>query len=182
MKNLKLFIISGGPGTGKTSIIKELSKKFKVLPESARAVGENDARFMGKSVKEINQQEFQDAIFEFQKKEIENLVKDEGEVIFSDRGLGDALAYCCVRKLKVSKKMLDYTKKFKYAGVFVLDFLDNYVRDTLRQESKEEQEKIHEMIIETYKELGYKPIIVPFMSVEERVRFILSKINNSDKK
>jgi predicted ATPase len=108
-------------------------------------------------------------------------LKREG-IVFTDRGLGDTLAYCRVRKLKVSKEMLDYTKKFKYAGVFVLDFLDNYVRDTLRQESKEEQEKIHEMIIETYKELGYKPIIVPFMSVEERVRFILSKINNSDKK
>lgn len=171
---MKIYVISGGPGTGKTSVINELAKEFRILPESARAVGDEDLRFKGKSVKETNQQEFQDAIFEFDKKQLEGLYGDK--IIFTDRGLGDTLAYCRTRNLKISKKMLDYTKKFKYTGIFILDFLDNYVRDTLRQETKEEQERIHREIIKTYEEFGYKLIFVPFMSVKDRVSFIKSKI------
>lgn len=170
---MKVFVISGGPGTGKTSVINELGKEFRVLPESAREVGEKDPRFAGKSVKETNQQEFQDAIFEFDKKQLQSLQEDW--TVFADRGLGDTLAYCKIWGLKIKPELVEYAKNFKYSGIFILDFLGSYVQDTLRQESREEQEKIHEMIIKTYQELGYKLVFVPFMPVEERVRFIKEK-------
>ena len=69
----KLFIISGGPGTGKTSVIDELSKNFKIIPEAAREVGDKDIRFKGKSIKAIDHYYFQRAIFDFQKKGFNNL-------------------------------------------------------------------------------------------------------------
>ena len=172
-----IYVISGGPATGKTSVINELEKKgYKVLKEAAREVSLKDKRFQGKSTKEINKKEFQEAIFELQMKEIEKL-KDNKEVIFSDRGLGDTLAYYVVNKLRVPKYQDIYAKKFRYAGVFILEPLDFYKQDELRQESKTEAEKIHKTIAETYELLGYYAINILFMSVEERVEFIISKIN-----
>lgn len=177
MKDLKLFIISGGPGTGKTSIINELSKKFKVLPEAAREVGDNDPHFKGKSIKEINPFDFQKAIFDFQKNEFTNIKDKNHKIVFSDRGFGDTLAYYKFHNLKIPKDELDYAKKFRYSEVFILDFLNFYEKDALRQENNREQKKIHKLIVDVYKKLGYNPITVPFMSISERVDFILSKIN-----
>ena len=63
---MKIFVITGGPGTGKTSVVNELEKKgFRVLREVARWVSENDIRFKGKNILEINKKDFQDAIFDF---------------------------------------------------------------------------------------------------------------------
>ena len=71
---------------------------------------------------------------------------------------------------------MEFARKFRYEKVFVLDFLNFYQKDNLRQESKKEQEKIHSEIIETYEELGYSLIYVPFMSVKERARFVLEMV------
>jgi len=170
-------VISGGPGTGKTSVINELRNEFEILEEAARNLGDNDERFKGKSIREIEPQDFQDAIFEEQRKQI-LILQNEGadEVIFSDRGLGDTLAYYKFRGLNISEKIIDFCKEFRYAGIFVLDFLKEYKRDTLRQETEEELRQIHEMIIQTYSELGYKIIFVPCMPVAERVKFIKEKV------
>lgn len=172
---MEIYVISGGPGTGKTSVINELAKEFKILKEAARELGDKDSRFKGKSVKEIRMKEFQDAIFEFQKKQIENL--KENEIVFSDRGLGDTIAYYKFYKIQVPEKIINYSKKFRYSRVFILEPLDFYEKDELRKEEKEEQLEIQNLVVESYRELGYEIIKVPLMSVEERVRFIKRKID-----
>lgn len=170
---MKIYVISGGPSTGKTSVINELGKEFKILKEAARELGDKDSRFKGKSVKGLNMEKFQNAIFEFQKKQLEEL-KGKNEIVFSDRGLGDTLAYYKINKLKIPEGVIEYAKEFRCAGIFILEPLNFYEKDDFRQENREEQERIHNLIIKTYEELGYKPIIVPFMGVEKRVSFIKS--------
>ena len=41
---MKMYVVSGGPGTGKTSTVEELGKEFQILPEAARDVSQNDSR------------------------------------------------------------------------------------------------------------------------------------------
>lgn len=175
---LNLYVISGGPSTGKTATIQDIKERgYKVLPEAARIVSLTDKRFIGKTIKEINANQlsqFQKAIFDFQKEELSKLNGEKP--IFLDRGLGDTLTYYRVNNLKIPEDELEYAKKVRYTRIFILDFLDFYKKDELRTESKEEQEKIQKEIIKMYKELGYKSIIVPFMSIKERTDFILKKI------
>lgn len=175
----KIYVISGGPGTGKTSTINELEKRgYKILKEAAREVSQKDKKFKGKSILEINKKDFQDAIFEFQVKQIGQLKKlNKKEIIFSDRGFGDTLTYYKLDGLQTPKEKFDYAKKFRYEKIFILDFLNFYEQDNLRKESRKGAEKIHAGIIKTYKELEYKIINVPFISVEKRVEFILNKIS-----
>jgi len=175
IKKQGVYVISGGPGTGKTTTINALRKKgFEILKEAARRVAEE--KFPGKSVKEINAKKFQEEIFNYQKRKLEN-IDVRGRIIFSDRGLGDTLTYYKLRVGEIPKEMVEYAKKFRYSGIFILEPLSFYFQDNLRQEDRKEAEIIHKSIIKTYEELGYKLIFVPVMSVNKRVKFILSKIN-----
>jgi len=168
------YVISGGPGTGKTSVIEELERLgHDVIGEAARIIAETDERFVGKSINEIDWDAFHAAIIDWQKEEFGKI---GDRVVFIDRGLGDNLAYDKIHKVETSKEKLDFTNSFKHDKIFVLDFLDFYETDGLRDETKEEQEELHAAIIEAYENLGCEIVVVPFMSVADRARFILDKV------
>ncbi len=168
-----VYVISGGPGTGKTTTVNAIEKKgYKVMKEVARKLA--GVEFKGKSIKEIDMKVFQSKIFDYQINRLKKLKSEKA--VFSDRGLGDTLAYSEFHGVKPDKEDISFAKSFKYKGIFILDFLDDYAKDELRQESEAEQKKIHKLIIKEYKKLGYKVVIVPVMGVEERVDFILSRI------
>ena len=149
---MTVYSISGGPGCGKTTTVKAFEGQYFALPEAARMLGDSDARFRGKSIEDIDKKEFQEAIFSTQRRQLENM---DDVVTFSDRGLGDTIAYFRLAGLKIPKEIADFAKDFRYARVFILDPLppDLYEKDELRQESYEEAEGIHEEIIKVYKEL-----------------------------
>ncbi len=176
---MAIYVISGAPGTGKTAVINELKKHgILVLEEAARKIAMTDRRFSGKSIKEINLYEFHREILNLQKKTFEIFNARKKKVVFSDRGIIDTIAYMKWNKLKVSGEAIKYVHKFRYNKVFVMGFLDFYETDELRKETEEEQKEIHEAIIETYVGFGYNPVIVPAMPVEERAKFILSRIHD----
>lgn len=169
-----IFAISGGPCVGKTTIIKELGKLgFNIIPESARIVAENDERFKGKNIKEINMAEFQKEILNMQIKLHEDFLLRNSSFAFSDRGFGDTIAYYKLNGLNFPGIKKDYVKNFRYAGVFILEPLKFYKTDGLRTETKEEQTKIHEEIEKSYGDLGYDLIKIPQMPIEGRIALIL---------
>ncbi|MCU0642350.1 MAG: ATP-binding protein, partial [archaeon] len=105
----------------------------------------------------------------------EQLAKSEKGIFFVDRGFGDTLSYYLLQNLPIPKKELDYVMKTRYAGVFILDFLDFYEQEG-RVITKEKQIDIQNKLVETYTKLGYNPVILPFATVSERADAILSKI------
>ncbi len=174
--NSNLFVISGGPGTGKTSVINELkSRGYKTAEESARKLCSTDERFKGKAIKDIDMVEFQNAVFEFQKDQFKALAGNESPV-FLERGFGDTVAYAKIYVVDFPDGLIEFSKDFRYSKIFILDFLDFYKQDELRKESSEEQEKIHNEIIQAYSLLGYDVVFVPNGTINERTDFVLSKV------
>ena len=51
-----------------------------------------------------------------------------------------------------------------------------YVQDEVRPYPFEEALEIHHSLVKVYRELGYKVVEVPFMSVAERVQFVESHL------
>lgn len=173
-------VISGGPGTGKTSLINELGKRgYRIVPEAARRLFDSDPKFAGKSIMEIDLNEFHKSILEIQKKDLEKLLNRNHEVVFFDRGFLDTLAYMKFNNLDVSEEAIKFSKLIKYRLVFICDFLDRYSKDNLRQEPEDYQKKVHREIVKTYEDREYSPINIPFMSVKKRADFIISRIINS---
>ncbi|MEK6819758.1 MAG: ATP-binding protein [Nanoarchaeota archaeon] len=175
---MPIYFISGGPGFGKTKLVEELFHLgYNVAPEAAREVAENDLRFKGKDIGKIEKKLFQDAIFERQKENFYKISDGGNQIVFSDRGFPDSVAFYRHYGLRVPEELLVWAYKFK-STAFILESLDNNENDSLRVESKEERLVIHEEISKTYDEFGYKIISVPKMLVEERAKFILQKVKN----
>ncbi len=162
----EIYVISGAPGTGKTSVLRELQLTgHEVIEEAARKIKQQSQ----------NIGEIQNSIFEIQKQQLMN---SKGTV-FSDRGLGDTIAYSKFYETKIPLEITEFAKQFRYKKIFLMDFLKEYRIDMLRKETPEQQKQIQELIIKAYEELGYGLIKVPLMSVEERVEFIKKKVLES---
>ncbi len=174
---VKFYVITGGPCSGKTSLIKYLeSKGFPVVHESARWLVENGILKAEDFKSKDKRDEIQRKIFMKQLEAEERA--SSYPIAFLDRSLIDGIAYYWVVNLEPPDYMLKIISKKKYEKVFVLEMLRFYEEDGVRYESEEEAIKVHELIIKAYSSLGYKPIFIPRASVEERAFLILKEIGH----
>src|SRR3989344_9232579 len=125
---VKLYVISGGPGTGKTCVVEYLRNQgYKILPETAREVAESDKRFIGKSINEIyeiDKKGFQDAIFNLQIKQLKKILKLKKEkIVFLDRSMIDTSVYYELNNLKIPEELLKDIYKIRYSRIFILDLI-----------------------------------------------------------
>lgn len=168
-------VITGGPCTGKTTVINLLAEKgYKTTIEHARHYIDTQ-KVNGKTVEEIkeNKKEFQRGILKMQIKQEASL--DPCEQVFLDRALPDALAYYQFLNIDFDKLVLEETNKYEYNKVFILERLP-LINDYARLEDEEEQIRIHQLIIEVYQSFNCTMIHVPILSPIERVEYILNNL------
>jgi predicted ATPase len=180
MKNkLKLqtnwYVITGGPGSGKTTTIELLrGKGYRTTIEHARHFIDTQMQG-GKTVEEIrrNQLEFQKGVLEMQLEQEASLPRDE--VVFLDRALPDALAYYRFCNLPPDDRLLAALEEVQYKKIFILECLP-LINDYARREDTKEQNRIHELITEVYSALGGPLTYVPVLPPGARVSFILDNL------
>ncbi|MBP7708277.1 ATP-binding protein [Candidatus Pacearchaeota archaeon] len=174
-KELTRIAITGGPGTGKSTVLELLSKKgYAIVPEAGRIlITENQNKNIDSSKKRASQ-EFQNKISKLQFK-LENNFK-EG-IVFSDRGIVDGYVYSKLNQLKVPNIITKHGKN-RYFLVFILDSLPVYKNDQVRLRDEKTARKIHADLRKAYLHFGYTPISVPVLPPNERVEFILAKLNS----
>lgn len=166
------YVITGGPGSGKTTTVNLLSKLgYKVTIEHARHYIDTQMQ-QGRTLEEIkrNQEAFQKGVLDMQIEQEALLSPDEE--VFLDRALPDAFAYYQFLKLPVTRNVMDALETWDYKKIFVLDLLP-LVQDYARREDEKAQKEIHRFLIDVYSALGYSIIRVPALSPIERVNFIL---------
>lgn len=172
------IVITGGPGTGKTSIIKKLSELGHVcLPEISRQVT-LEARKNG--IEQLfleNPVLFSEKLLEGRKNQFLEALNYERKAVFLDRGLPDILAYMNYIGDPLPPHFEEACKLHKYDKVFLLPPWEAiYQPDTERYESFEQAVTIHGYLKKTYESFGYTLIEVPFGEVHKRAAFVLSNI------
>ena len=182
---LEKYVITGGPGVGKTTLIEELKAQgYATVPEASRMVILEEQQKNTGILPWTNLYEFQKLVVQKQQ-ELEVKVIQEARCIpnsaaenfiFLDRGMIDNIAYCREGRIAVPEELEKAVAGVSYAGIFLLDPLSSYAQDAQRKEDGEKAEKLHQFIQEVYQEQGYAIIQVPVLSVEERVSFLLGKI------
>lgn len=174
----KKIVITGGPGTGKSSIIHDLeSRGEKCLHEVSRQVTLEaqkegiDQLFLVKPLL------FSEKLLEGRLRQFMEAEKMESDHIFIDRGLPDVTAYMDYFKTDYPEMFDNTCNDHLYEQVFILPpWKEIYRSDNERYENYQEAEKISEYLYKTYERYGYKPVEVPKLSVEERTDFILNNI------
>mgnify|MGYP003406709842 FL=1 len=174
-KTTNWFVITGGPSTGKTTIINLLTEKgYKTTIEHARHYIDT-MKEEGRTVEEIraNKRKFQLGVLDMQIEQEAEL--SPSETVFLDRAIPDAMAYYRFLKLEYDKILLDAMKEVAYKKIFILDRLP-FVNDYARTEDEQAQKLIHQLIIEVYQSLEFPVVFVPVISPDERVEFILKNL------
>jgi len=173
----KKIVITGAPSTGKSTLIKELSKrKFYTVDEVASYLIERHQR-TGQGVHPTeNMYEFQKLVAAQQytwEKEIPSTV----DIAIIDRGMNDGFAYCKHNSIFPPAELIQHTKQPRYDHVFITLPFGNFEQNGIRYETPQEQHMIQKLIVQVYQDAGYQPTLLGPMSIEARLDIILDTIH-----
>ncbi len=171
-------VITGGPSTGKTSIINELLHRgYCCFEEISRQVT-LEAQQNG-----IEQLFLKDPLL-FSQKLLDGRIvqhqkawEEEAGLVFLDRGVPDVLAYLEFSGDSYPDHFINACKTHRYDLVFMVrPWEEIYQQDNERYESFEQALEIDTYLEMTYARFGYQTIEVPFDSVQNRVNFIINHL------
>src|SRR5215475_13440613 len=178
MPNLR-FVMTGGPGAGKTTVLQALAARgYPHAEESARVIiRERLARglcfffFKQKSAYEILQRDIA---------RYRAMRATDHPVLF-DRGIVDALGILDEQQARSLGEIQAYVRSFPYNKVVLLmpPWEAMYRTDAERDQTFAESVRVCESLRTWYARWGYEPIEVPRTAIDQRVTFILQTIEDA---
>jgi predicted ATPase len=173
MSECARFVLTGGPGVGKTSVLEALAAAgYPVVRETARDVIREQQALDSDVLPWRDKPAFQRRVLEVQ---LAREASVAGSPVFLDRGIPDGIAYLRLDGLPVFPELLRHAKG-RYMGAFLLEPPTGYQKDAVRFEDEETAQRIHRLVEETYCSLGYRIVTVPAMTIRERVARILAEV------
>jgi len=169
------YVITGGPGSGKSTLIGGLQERgYRCSEEISRrliieevANGSDCLPWLDVSCFSIKVLREMIAAWEYE---------SVHSLTFFDRSIPDIIAYLEIGDIAVDPMYYQALAKHPYHHqAFILPpWSDIYVNDSERWQTFDEAVAIHEAIRDTYSRCGFELIEVPGLPVNERVDFILS--------
>ncbi len=181
---LKRYVITGGPGFGKTTIINRLEAMgYNCFHEFSRSLKLEEAKKLGASVSwtKLDERSQDDFSLKVCKRRIEQYIAaPTNSLSFYDRGVPDVVAYLHMAKQHISPFYNEVISTHKYESKVFLTppWQQIFVNDNERIETYDEAVVAHRHLQNTYNELGYTTLDIPCVDVESRIQFILNEIDN----
>lgn len=177
MKKNNYYILSGAPGSGKSTIIKQLSNNdYICIDEPAREIIAEQKSIDAQGLYNKDKKLFLELMLSRSIYNFRRLNGNEKSIIF-DRGIPDMIGYAQLfevdnsSSLKASK-VYTYNKKV----FFLPSWKDIYSNDEDRTMSFETAKDFGVLIRNAYIDLGYEIIDIPLVNIDERAKFIIDNI------
>jgi predicted ATPase len=175
----KKIVITGGPGSGKTVLIKHLQDLgYNCMHEISRSITIEAQR---QGIEQLFLKDpllFSEKLMKGRLKQFQASLKSEGPYLFFDRGLPDVTAYMDYKLTNYPFHFDELCNLHRYDSVFLLPpWEDIYEQDNERYETFEEAKQIYRFLIGGYKKYNYVINEVPSSSIESRTNYIPPESN-----
>lgn len=179
----RFFVLTGGPGAGKTTLVEALKARgYATTEEAGRGVIREEMGNNGSGLPWLDRAGFAELMFEWELKSYRDAERRDGPVVF-DRGLPDTIGYLRLEDLEVPAWMEEQAWRLQYnKRVFIAPpWREIFGNDEERRQSWSVAVRTYEIMVETYSDYGYELIEVPRAPVEERVEFMRGEIRRSER-
>lgn len=174
------FIITGGPGAGKSSVLNELETSgYDTVPEVGRKIIQEQLAIGGSATHSKDRIAFRDLMLEYSIDDYKKSINNDN-IIFFDRGIPELSGYSKLISEPCTDAIISAINQYRYnSNVFIFPpWKEIYVNDEERKQDFQEAITTYQYIKEAYIHTGYTLIEVPKFSIASRTEFILSYIKN----
>lgn len=178
LENKNFYIFTGGPGSGKTTVLNCLAERgYLTVEETGRKIIRHQSQTNGDALPWDNASRYARLMFLHSLTDFEEYAHLDQKCFF-DRGIIDVLGYCRLCNISVSSALETAAKKYQYnKKVFLFPFWQEiYTTDTEKKQNITEAQNTYAVLKATYEEFGYETIVVPCLLPEERVKWILNHL------
>jgi predicted ATPase len=181
VKNSRLYVITGASGAGKSTLVAALQEAgFSVVPEAALAILQEQQECGGTILPWIDRAAFMEEVL------ARNVVNHQAaqstaEPVFFDRGIPECLAWLQLSGVELECRHIAAAAQHRYApDVFVAEpWPQVYVQNAERRASFERAVRSFEPTVAAYTTAGYRTTVLPKVSVQDRVAFVLEAVKRS---
>lgn len=147
-----MFVVTGGPGSGKTSLIYALTRRgFRSMPEAGRAIIQDQVQIGGTSLPWADRSMYAELMLTWELRSWHEARAIEGPVLM-DRGIADVAGYLKLCDLPVPTHIETAAKLYTYnKQVFLAPYWEAiFTQDAERKQDREEAEATGKIMAETY--------------------------------
>jgi len=174
----RFYVITGGPGAGKTSLIEALrSRGYDSTVEAGRAVIQDQVAIDGRALPWRDPLHFAELMLSMDMQSYRLAEQSVGPVFF-DRGIPDVLGYLRLMQIPVPEHMQNAARVFPYNHVVFIapPWREIFQQDQERKQDFDEAIRTYDVLVETYKSHNYELVEFPRTPIQDRVRFVLRKV------
>jgi predicted ATPase len=173
---MRRIVVTGAPGTGKTSVVSLLGDRHMTVSEPARELIAEHAAKTGEATLDGRPELFLRRLVQRSIDDFKSVA--DAAVVFFDRGLPDCVAYAAVFGMD-PEPIFEQANRYRYESpVFIAPpWKEIYTRDALRRATFAQVEAFDLHLRSAYVRLGYELIELPRASPRRRVELITEHLH-----